>query len=158
LAASIRNGQVFFQDRRNVEPRNFEQLREDAFEEIEDVEQRIDTPNVAGTLGSVRLFIEALTAERDEAKESEANALRLMDQTAERLFEELERVIPEMRGREQLAHREGFLAGREKSVDDLGYECDRFERLADYEAHVARQRADHEREIRIAEAEAKEQP
>jgi uncharacterized coiled-coil DUF342 family protein len=77
----------------------------------------------------IELFaeIDAVTAERDEAR--------------------LEAVT---------ARREGFEAARRMGYDDLGFLGQRFDTFEEYERHLGEVRADHERAVRVAQAEEKE--
>jgi hypothetical protein len=141
-------------------------MRQEREKKIRSLSWRIAAENFVSRVDAEVLLTEVytLTAERDEAEKGEAGARRLMDQTAERLFEELGKLIlsekllraerDEARREAVTARLEGFEAGRRKKTDDLGdEEVDAFPTFVEYEKHLAEDRADHAREVRIAEGE-----
>jgi hypothetical protein len=108
-----------------------DELASEAFEEIEDVERRIDSPDVAGTLGFVRLFIDALTGKLSDTR----------------------RDLAISREQEKTALRRGFKAGI--AINDIGGPL--FADWSDYEKHLA-ELEEHEATLaRIAEAEENKQ-
>lgn len=163
-----------------MEQEALEELRSEAFEELEYAEFRIDTKDVAGTMTFVRMYIDALTAKRDETK-----PLEVCDDCRSPGWHTCEpsfcpnSVCPSCKKTANLYHvRPGYLLAWRKVCEQLTAERDeaRLEAVTArregfeatfawdhetdtpkyptwelYEAHLARQRADHEREVRLAE-------